>query len=267
VPLTTLALLAVIQGITEFLPISSSAHLILFPALTGGPDQGLMIDGAVHVGTLAAVMLYFRAETAALFRGCLKRAAGRREDPEARLAWLLALATVPVVVAGVAIAVTGFDEALRSVALIAWTTIVWSVVLWLTDRFGPMRREFWGWRLPDALVMGLAQALSLIPGTSRSGVTYAAARALGFGRVEAARLAMLMSIPAIMAVGAWIGVKIARSGDVALGMDALVAAALSFLAALATLWGLMRMLRTWSMTPFVVYRLCLGAALLWVAYA
>ena len=264
--LTTLAILALIQGITEFLPISSSAHLILFPALTGGQDQGLMIDGAVHVGTLAAVMLYFRAETAALARGCVKFASGRRDDPEARLAWLLALATVPVVVAGVLIAATGLDEAMRSVKLIAWTTLVWAVALWAADQFGPMRREFWGWRLPDAVLMGLAQALSLMPGTSRSGVTYTAARALGFGRVEAARLAMLMSIPAIVAVGAWIAVKIVRSGDTTLGLDAILAAALSFLAALATLWGLMRMLRGWSMTPFVVYRLGLGVALLWVAY-
>lgn len=265
--LTTLALLAVIQGITEFLPISSSAHLILFPALTGGRDQGLMIDGAVHVGTLAAVMLYFRAETAALARGCVKLVAGRRDDPEARLAWLMALATVPVVLAGVVIALTGLEEAMRSVALIAWTTIVWAVALWLADQFGPARRDFWGWRLPDAVAMGLAQALSLVPGTSRSGITYTAARALGFGRVEAARLSLFMSIPATVAVGAWVGVKIVRSGDATLGLDALIAAGLSFLAALATLWGLMRMLRGWSMTPFVIYRLGLGAALLWVAYA
>lgn len=264
--LLTLSILAIIQGITEFLPISSSAHLILFPALTGEHDQGLMIDGAVHVGTLAAVMLYFRSETAALVRGSLLLLRGNWRADEARLAWLLAVATVPVVIAGVAIAALDLADALRSVELIAWTTLVWAAALWLADQFAPMKREFWGWRMPDAVAMGLAQALSLLPGTSRSGVTYTAARALGFGRIESARLSLLMSIPATIAVGAYTGVKIVESGDATLGLDAVIAGVLSFAAALVTLVFLMRMLRTWSMTPFVLYRLALGAALLWVAY-
>jgi undecaprenyl-diphosphatase len=114
--------------------------------------------------------------------------------------------------------------------------------------------------------MGLAQTLALVPGTSRSGITITAARALGFGRVDAARLSMLMSIPAIGAAGGWLLVKLAASGDLALGADAALAAALAFVSALLALWGLMRMLRTWTMTPFVLYRFALGAALLWFAY-
>lgn len=265
--LLPLLVLSIIQGVTEFLPISSSGHLILFPSLTGQEDQGLTIDVAVHVGTLAAVMLYFRADVALVARGLLKLVRGDRAAPEARLALLLAAATVPVVVAGLVLALSGAAEALRSITVIAWATILWGVALWVADRFPPQRMRFedWGWR--DAAVMGLAQACALIPGTSRSGVTMTAARALGYARVDAARLSMLMSMPTIAAAGLVIGADLARSGDAALGADAALAAALAFVSALAALWGLMRMLQRFSMTPFVVYRLILGAVLLWIAYA
>ena len=265
--LTHLVLLALIQGIAEFLPISSSAHLILLPALTGAPDQGLTIDAAVHVGTLAAVMLYFRAEVGQLFRGAFDLARGRAATEDAKLVWLLAVATVPVVIFGAILALTGSDEALRSVELIAWTTIVFAVTLWLGDRFGPEVKGLGELRLPGAVVMGLTQAISLIPGVSRSGISMTTARALGFRRVEAARLSMLMSIPATAAVGAWTGVKLVRSGDTALGLDAAIAAGLSFVSALLALVLLMRMVRSWTLTPFVLYRLALGAVLLVYAYA
>jgi undecaprenyl-diphosphatase len=264
-----LAILAVIQGITEFLPISSSGHLLLFPTLTGEQDQGLAIDVAVHVGTLAAVMLYFRADVAAVLRGALDFAAGRRETAEARLTWLLAIASVPVVIAGVASAVTGFNDAMRAEGVAIWvvaiTTLVWGAALWAADMLLPQRRGFWGWRLSDALLMGLAQALAIIPGTSRSGITMTAGRALGFDRVDAARLSMLMSIPAIGAAGTWLLVKLIRDGDAALGLDAAIGAALAFVSALAALTVMMRMLKTWSFTPFVLYRFALGAVLLWIA--
>jgi undecaprenyl-diphosphatase len=262
-----LALLAIIQGITEFLPISSSAHLILFPALTGEQDQGLTIDAAVHVGTLAAVMIYFRAETGMLIRGALRIVTGRFADPDAKLTLLMALATVPVVILGAILALTGAEEAMRSIKLIAWTTIIWAIVLWAADIYGPQIRRFGDWGLSPAVAMGLMQAISLIPGTSRSGITMTTARALGFARVDAARLSLMMSIPATMAVGAWTGVKLVRSGDVALGVEAAMAAGLSFVAALVTLVLLMRMLRNFTMTPFVIYRLALGAILMWIAYA
>lgn len=260
--LLNLLLLAIIQGITEFLPISSSAHLILFPALTGNEDQGLAIDAAVHVGTLFAVMVFFRAETARLARGTGEVLRGQTGSADARLLLLLAIATVPVVIAGAVLAVTGLMEAMRSVRLIAWMTIIWAILLYLADRYGPKAHVLADWSLRHALAMGLVQALSLIPGTSRSGATMTTARALGFERTEAARVALLMSIPATAAVGAWIIVKLLRAGDVALGLDALLAAILAFFAALAALTFLMRMIRTWSFTPFVIYRLVLGAALL-----
>jgi len=264
-PLMTLILLALIQGVTEFLPISSSAHLILFPAVTGAEDQGVALDAAVHVGTLAAVMLFFRREVAGLIRGLGHLAAGRRATDEARLVWLLGLATVPVVILGAVLAATGWVDLLRSAEVIAWTTIIFAITLWLGDRFGPQRTKLTDLRLGTAAVMGLAQAISLIPGVSRSGITLTTARALGFERVEAGRLALLMSIPATMAVAGYLGLKLLREGDTTLGLDALIAAVLAFFAALAALAVLMRMLRTWTLTPFVIYRLCLGAALMvWV---
>ncbi|MCC6006637.1 MAG: undecaprenyl-diphosphate phosphatase [Rhodobacteraceae bacterium] len=263
--LLNLLLIAIIQGITEFLPISSSAHLILFPALTGTEDQGLVIDAAVHVGTLAAVMVFFRSETARLARGTAQLARGRTGGADARLALLMALATIPVVVVGAALAISGLIEEMRSVRLIAWMTIIWAIFLYLADRFGPRVRTLPDWSLRHAVVMGLVQALSLVPGTSRSGATMTAARAMGFDRVEAARISLLMSIPAVAAVGAWIVIGIIRQGDVALGLDAAMAAVLAFGAALLALAFLMRMVRDWSFTPFVIYRLVLGGLLLWIA--
>jgi undecaprenyl-diphosphatase len=165
------------------------------------------------------------------------------------------------------VALTGLEEAFRSVAVIAWTTLFWGVALWLADRFGARLRGFADWTGGHLLVIGLMQALSIVPGTSRSGITMMAARVLGYRRTDAARLSMLMSVPAVAAVGAWVAVKLVRAGDVTVGLDALLAAALSCGAALVALAVMMRMLATWSFTPFVIYRLGLGLALLWVAYA
>lgn len=265
-PLFTLVILAVIQGITEFLPISSSAHLILFPALTGGEDQGLVFDAAVHVGTLAAVVLYFWTDVRHLLFGSLDVVRGRVRTEDARLTLFVAVATVPLVIVGAVVALTGLDVAFRSVALIAWTTLFWGAALWLADRFGGRLRGFADWTGAHIVIIGLMQAISIVPGTSRSGITMLTARLLGYRRTDAARLSMLMSVPAVAAVGAWITVKLIRAGDLLLGLDALIAAVLAFAAALAALAFMMRLLATWSFTPFAVYRLTLGLALLWVAY-
>ncbi|MEM1316401.1 MAG: undecaprenyl-diphosphate phosphatase [Pseudomonadota bacterium] len=266
-PLLNLVLIALIQGITEFLPISSSGHLALFPALTGEEDQGVLIDVAVHVGTLVAVIAYFRAETAEAVAGGLHILSGRVSTPQARLSLHLIFATIPVVLCGALLAAAGLTDLLRDVEVIAWATLVFGVVLWLADRFGGLekRSEAWTWR--DAGLMGLAQAVALIPGTSRSGITLTAARALGYARVDAARLAMLMSIPTILAAGALATLDLVERGDAALGLDAALAAGLSCLAAFAALAVMMRMLETWSLTPFVLYRLALGGALLVYLYA
>ncbi|MEO1613297.1 MAG: undecaprenyl-diphosphate phosphatase, partial [Pseudomonadota bacterium] len=195
-PIVDLAILAIVQGLTEFLPISSSGHLALYPLLTGRPDQGLQIDVAVHVGSLFAVLLYFRADVAAAIRGGFRVLGGDVRSEEARLALLLILATIPVVIAGLALSLSGMGGALRSLAVIGWATLIGGVLLWAADRFGAEARDEWRWR--DAALMGLAQCFALIPGMSRSGVTMTAARGLGLTRTAAARFSMLMSIPTII---------------------------------------------------------------------
>ncbi|HUF86370.1 MAG TPA: undecaprenyl-diphosphate phosphatase [Thermohalobaculum sp.] len=262
-----LVALALIQGITEFLPISSSGHLVLWPLLTGRPDQGVSMDVAVHVGTLAAVCLYFRRETGRLVAGLGDVARGRLRTEAARLFLLLALATVPAMAVGLALKATGGVDALRALAVIGWATLIGGLVLWLADRRGAQRRQGAEWGLRDAVLMGLAQALALIPGASRSGITMTAARLLGFQRAEAARVSLLMAIPVTLAAGALETAELVRSGDFALAGDLALGAALAFLAALAAIALMMRMFRReWTMLPFVLYRLALGAALLALAY-
>ncbi len=266
-PLLHLILVAIVQGITEFLPISSSGHLILLPALTGMEDQGQVIDVAVHVGTLGAVMIYFRAETARLFRGLPQVLRGRIETQDAWLTLCLIVSTIPVVIAGLILVVTGLNEALRSVVVIGWATLGFGLVLYWADQRGGETKAAAGWSLRDAAIMGLWQVLALIPGTSRSGITITGARNLGYARGDAARLAMLMSIPTILMAGTLTGAQAISEMNGAVLRDAGIAAIFAFLAALLALALMMRLLRSVSFTPYVVYRICLGVALLVYAYA
>lgn len=264
-PILQLILVAVIQGITEFLPVSSSGHLILLPNLTGLEDQGLVIDVAVHVGTLGAVMLYFRQDVASAFQGLFHLRDQTR--PEARLALGLIVSTVPVVIAGLLLKLSGFDAALRSIAVVGWTTLVFGIVLYWADQSGTNHKTATDWSLKDAAIMGFWQVLALIPGTSRSGITITGARQLGYERSEAARLAMLMSIPTILASGTLIGLDVATTMDGAAARDSAIAAAFAFVAALAALFFMMRLLRSVSFTPYVIYRIALGIVLLGIAYS
>ncbi len=265
-PLLHLLLIAVIQGLTEFLPISSSAHLILLPNLTGLQDQGQVIDVAVHVGTLCAVILYFWPDVRSVLAGLPRLARGRADTPGARLALCLATATVPVVVFGLVLKLTGLDDAMRSTALIGWTMLIFGLVLYWTDQTGAATRDDTRWSLRDAVIMGLWQAVALIPGTSRSGITISAGRYLGYDRHGAARLAMLMSIPTILASGVLVGAEVVGQADAAAARDAAIAALFAFLAALLALVFMMRLLRTVSFTPYVIYRVALGLVLLFIAY-
>ncbi|MEM1151500.1 MAG: undecaprenyl-diphosphate phosphatase [Pseudomonadota bacterium] len=262
-----IVVLALIQGITEFLPISSSAHLILWPLLTGRSDQGVTMDVAVHLGTLVAVMLFFRADMLRLWSGVGDILRLRFATGNGRLVLLLAAATVPAVVAGLTLKLSGAMEGLRSVEVIGWATLIGGILLWLADRLGEQTRTGVSWNLKSALLMGLAQAAALIPGTSRSGACMTMARALGFERSEAARLALLMAVPTILAAGLVETAGVIQDGDLKLSQELLLGAALSFIAAMAALWTMMRMfLQNWTMTPFVIYRLILGTGLLLYAY-
>lgn len=263
-PILHLILVAIVQGITEFLPVSSSGHLILLPNLTGLDDQGLVIDVAVHVGTLGAVILYFRQDVARAFSGLFRL--NDMSDPNARLALGLIIATIPVVVAGLLLKLSGLDDAMRSVTIVGWTTLIFGLVLYWSDQKGTNHKTSSDWNVKDALTMGFWQVLALIPGTSRSGITITGARHLGYNRSDAARLAMLMSIPTIIASGTLIGLDVAKNMDGAAARDSAIAAVFAFFAALAALHFMMRLLRSVSFTPYVIYRVFLGIALLTYAY-
>lgn len=256
--------LALVQGITEFLPISSSGHLALVPMLTDWPDQGLKIDVAVHVGTLIAVMLYFWRDVWMMLAG-LGRLLTGRGGPGVRMIGLLIVATIPVVVAGVLlkdVIATQF----RTLEVIAWATLGFGVLLWLADRVGLTVRRIEHMRVSDAFLLGLAQALALIPGTSRSGITMTGARLLGYERPDAARFSMLMSIPTILAAGVLIGIDLYQAGDRTVTREALTAAGLALVSALAAIGLLMAWLKRAGFLPFAIYRVLLGLFLLGIVY-
>ncbi len=265
-PLFHLFLLAIIQGVTEFLPVSSSGHLILLPALTSLDDQGLVIDVAVHVGTLFAVCWYFRSDVALAARGIPELLRFRIESRAGFLAFCLTVATIPVIIVGLIFKLLGVMELLRSIAVIGWMMIIFGIVLYITDRVGPQSRTSDGWTLKHALYLGLWQAVALIPGTSRSGIVISGARALGYARHDAAKLSMLMSIPTIIASGALMGIDVVRIADWQAARDGAIAAVISFFAAWAALVFMMKLLRSVSFTPYVIYRLGLGVLLLFIAY-
>ena len=249
--------LGVVQGVTEFLPVSSSGHLILAPHVFGWPDQGQAFDAVMHVGTLAALVAYFRVELVELVTGALSR----------RLTLILIAATIPGGIVGFVFSKT-IESTLRSPLLIAGTTALWGVVMWVADRRARVTDttaddplEHVGWA--RGLVVGCAQALALIPGTSRSGITITAGLFSGLDRATAARFSFLLGIPITAAAGGWKLLHVLQagvpSGD---GGPLAVAVAAAFLSGWAAVSLLVGYLRTRSLTPFVIYRVLLAAAIL-----
>lgn len=263
-----LFILAIVQGITEFLPISSSAHLVLLHELGGPSGEALALDVAVHLGSILAVILYFRHDVAAAVAGIGPAMRGRLESYEARLALGLMIATVPAVILGAVLQLTGWIHYLRSITVIGWMMILFGMLLYAAHRFMPEARRATDWRLRDAVIMGLWQAVALVPGVSRSGITMTAGRFLGFDRHSAAKVALLMSIPITLATGGALGLEL-RKVDFetsAIIRESLTAAAVAFIAAWLALATMMKLLNRVSFTPYVIYRIMLGAVLLWLAY-
>ena len=263
--LLQLAVIAVVQGITEFLPISSSGHLRLIPVLSDWPDQGLAIDVAVHVGTLLAVVAYLWRDVLAMLGGMIRLGSGLAHPGVRRMLYLL-VATIPVVAAGYAVTEFLGTAWRNSLEVIAWATLGFGLLLHLSDRIGLTVRRLEHMGLRSAFAIGLAQALALIPGASRAGVTMTAARLLGFERRDAARFSMLMSIPTIVAAGAFAASDLVESGDPVLQSNALAAGGIAFVAALIATAAMMGWLRRATFTPFVIYRVVLGGVLLGIVY-
>lgn len=259
--------LAIIQGITEFLPISSSGHLILLPYFTGWCDQGVVVDVMVHIGSLFAVIVYFWRDVLGLIGGAVDLVRGRMTT-YARLAMLIVLATIPAVAFGIFLKTTGLYDAIRANGLhfVAWNAIIFAVLMYWADRFMPQEKVMEDMRFGSAMAVGVAQALAIIPGTSRSGVTMTAARFMGFERSEAARFSFLLGIPAISAAGLLTVLDLAESGQ-AVPADAILAAVLTFFSALAAIAFLMALIKRVGLVPYVIYRLILGVILLGFAYS
>ncbi len=258
-----LILYATLQGVTEFIPVSSSAHLVIFPRLLGWEDPGVFMDVAVHVGTLCAVLLYFKTDVLNLFRGVGDLFCGRSTDNR-HLLLFLSIATIPLVCAG--FFVDWFCEgATRDPQKIAWSSIGFGILLYLADHFSrrlygsshiTLREGFWGW--------GMAQALALIPGASRSGVCMTAGRFMGYNRESSARIAFLMAIPAITAAGTLKGIQFCCAPHWALLYPMLGGACISFVVGLGAIKFMLFWLSRFSLTPFVVYRLILGFSILFL---
>jgi undecaprenyl-diphosphatase len=256
--------LAVVQGITEFLPISSSGHLILVPKLMHWQDQGLVVDVMTHLGTLLAILIYFWRDVWRITGGALELFKGKMTD-EGRLAIYIVLATIPAVAFGVFLKEFGFTDLERNVAVVAWNTILYGILMLIADMVSPQERTMSNMTLGSALLIGVAQALALIPGTSRSGVTMTAGRFLGFTRPDSARFSFLLGIPAIAGAGVFTVGDALASGE-PITIDAGYCAGLTFLAGLAAIAFLMALVKRISFLPFVLYRMVLGGFLLVLLY-
>ncbi|MFQ5582433.1 MAG: undecaprenyl-diphosphate phosphatase [Mariprofundaceae bacterium] len=260
--------LALIQGLTEFLPISSSAHLALVPLLSSWPDQGLAFDCTVHLGTLTAVIFYFRRELVRMLTGFVVTITARswHANEDGRLAWYIGLATIPVGLAGLAFKDVVETE-LRSVEVIAWASIAFGLLLLLADRAGSRSKHEGEWTLIPAMLVGLAQAIALIPGTSRSGITMTAALLLGYTREAAARFSFLLSIPVIALAG---GLKIRdwieQPGLTVALNELLIGYVVSAVSAYFCIHYFLKFLERTGMGPFVIYRVLLGGVLLWMVW-
>jgi undecaprenyl-diphosphatase len=263
--LEQIIVLALIQGITEFLPISSSGHLILVPVFTGWQDQGLVTDMVTNVGTLLAVIIYFYRDVFNMLIG-LGDLLRRRMSYHAQLALHVMIGTVPIVVIGLAMKALGLDDLIRNPLLVAINAIVFGLCLWAADTYGLFTRTVRDMDWKSALLIGGAQALSLSPGTSRSGITMTAGRALGFIRPEAARFSFLLSIPANGAASALI-IGDALSQGQTLSTPVILTGILTFFIALGTITLLMKMIRTRSFLPFVIYRMLLGGLIIGMIYS
>ena len=266
-----LLVLAIVQGLTEFLPISSSAHLILPAQIGNWPDQGPMIDLMAHLGSLGAVMIYYRCDVASMARGgfdLLSFNEERQQKKRAKLAFHILVATPPALLFGLLMSLKGWDEAVRdNTKLIAFAMIGFGVVLWLADIWGKRQKTIDSMSWKGALMIGLAQVIAFIPGTSRSGITMTMARGLGYTRSESARFSMLMAIPVLLASGAFAALKLAKDGSgVATLSNGLFVAGLSFVVAYFAIYVFMKLIERISFFPFMLYRLALGFGLLyWLA--
>ncbi len=261
--LIQIVVLALLQGLTEFLPVSSSAHLILVPVLTGWEDQGLAFDVAVHLGTLTAIVWYFRHELIAMAQDWSRSLVTRQTTANSRLAWAVLFGTIPAGLAGLLFK-DFIETALRSPLVIASTTIIFGLLLWWADVQGRRERDEHTLTWRDILLIGCAQALALIPGTSRSGITMTAALMLGLTREGAARFSFLLSVPIILLAGGFKTLDLVQMEAPVDWLALVLGTVLSAVSAYLCIHWFLKLLERIGMVPFVIYRLLLGAFLFYM---
>jgi len=259
-------ILAIIQGLTEFLPISSSAHLILPAEVLGWNNQGLAFDVAVHVGSLLAVMIYFREDIVRLVIAWFSKGFSKQQSTDSRLAWWVIIGTIPAGLFGYLMK-DWIELYARSALVIAVTTIVFGLLLWYADSKAKQSKTTDTLTLKDILVIGVAQAIAVIPGTSRSGITMTAGLMLGLTRESAARFSFLLSIPIILAAGLFSAYDLLEANTAVDWQALFYGAAFSFVAAYLCIFLFLSWISRIGMLPFVIYRLALGLILLYIVFA
>jgi undecaprenyl-diphosphatase len=257
-----LIVLAIVQAVTAFLPVSSKPHLLLAPAVIGIAGAGAGVSAAIHLGALAAVAAYLWRDSWAMLAGLWRFARTRRSNPGIRLVGLLILGTLPVAAAAYALEAYTDGAALRSPQIIAWTTFGFAILLFAIDRTCLTVRRMDHLGAGSAITIGLFQVLALLPGTSRAGIAITAGRLLGYERPDAARFSLLLSIPTMIGATLLLGLDAQRAGALQLSLSVVLAAVVAFLAALIGIAAMMSWLRRHSFAPFVLYRVLLGIFLL-----
>ena len=266
-------IIALVQGITEFLPVSSSGHLVLSHALLDGNihdirwhKDDVTLDVAVHLGTLLSVLLYFHRDLTSMIIAFLKPSSDITDDQNVKnLPGQILCASLPVILAGFLLHYLSPDW-IRSVTLVAWTTLIFGAVLWIADHYFPQHQTLSDMSYKNAFFIGCAQALALIPGTSRSGITMTAARFCGFSRTESARFSLLLAIVAIGGAGTLSAIDLIKSGDATLSLNVCIGFIFAFISGLVAIHLMMKWLEKYSFMPFVIYRLVLGLILLGFIY-
>ncbi|MFK7839442.1 MAG: undecaprenyl-diphosphate phosphatase [Bdellovibrionales bacterium] len=270
-PLYHIIILALIQGITEFLPISSSGHLVLAHAAIDGNatqewDKHIIMDVAVHIGTLFSVLLYFRKDVLLMLNGLIALLTGKTNHNGNVLTLKIIIGSIPVIIAGFALNALS-PSWLLAVEIVAWTTLIFGIMLWVADRYATEEKSIEELTYKHAFIIGLSQCLALIPGTSRSGITMTTSRFLGYSRSECAHYSLLLGIIAISGAGALGGLELFNQPDPNLSYNVLIAAFLAFLSGYIAIILMMKWLAKASFTPFAIYRIILGTGLLITIYA
>jgi undecaprenyl-diphosphatase len=256
-----IVILALVQGFTEFLPISSSAHLVLLPRVLNWPDQGLVFDVAVHAGSLLAVLVYFRVEIRRMLKSWAGSLSGGAADQDSLLAWWVIIGTLPAVIIGFLLQ-GPIEEKLRTPWIVALASILFGLLLWYADTSARRTRDEFDLKLKDVLLIGCFQVLSLIPGVSRSGITITMALFLGLTRKAAARFSFLLAIPVILASGVLETMRMVTEVHPIGWLELLLGALISAVSAGICIHFFLRLIERVGMLPFVIYRILLGIAIL-----